>query len=193
MAVDAQGNDIAAVAVPVTGFIGYAPLGTPGPTPAEGADPDFILDAAFKKLGLIKVDGGPQWAQAASGDPLEFWQQGYTIPTGLADVTVAAGLAQTDENVRSFLNGKNADANGYMEIDGGGNAVHYAIFTEEIFKNGDIRRRWAPDANIATAVENQSTRGEVLGTDVTVNINNSDEVGGNHYGEWLIPAESDAS
>jgi len=193
MSVDAQGNDVAAVAVPVTGFIGFAPLGTAIPTPVEGADPDFVLPAAYRKLGLIKVDGGPQWAQAADGDPLEFWQQGYTIPTGLADVSVAAGLAQTDETVREFLNGKTADANGYMEIDGGGNAAHYVIFTEEIFKNGSIRRRVAPDAGITTVEENQSTRGEVLGYDTTLGINRSDVVGGNHYGEWLIPAEGNAS
>lgn len=193
MAVDANGNDLAAVAVPVTGTIGYAVLGTTIPTPVEGADPDFTLPIAFKKLGLIKVDGGPQWAEATDGDPLEFWQAGYSIPTGLANVTIAVSLAQTDENTREFIRGKEADANGYMTIDGGGNAVQFVIFTEEIFKNGAIRRRVAPVANILSSTENQSTRGEVLGYDVVININNSDLVGGGHYGEWLIPAEGDNS
>jgi hypothetical protein len=193
MVADLQGNDIGAVGVPVTGFIGYAPLGTAIPTPAQGADPDYTLPNTYKKLGLIKVDGGPQWSESANGDALEFWQSGYSIPTGLADVTVAAGLAQTDENTRSFLRGKTADGNGYMTIDGGGNALHYVIFTEEIFKNGFIRRRAAPDANISAMEENQSTRGEILGYDTTVKINNSDLVDGGHYGEWYILPESDAS
>ena len=192
MVADLKGNDIAAVGVPVTGFIGYAPLGTSIPTPAEGADPDFVLPGAFKKLGLIKVDGGPKWSEAANGDALEFWQEGYSIPTGLADVSVAASLAETNENTRSFLTGKTADANGYLERDGGGNAKHYVIFTEEIFKNGLIRRRVAPDANISAVDENQSTRGEVLGYDTTLKINNSPLVGGGHYGEWYILPE-DAS
>ena len=193
MSTDAQGNDITAVAVPVTGFIGYAPLGTTIPTPVEGADPDFVLPAAFKKLGLVKVDGGPQWAWESDGDPLTFWQQGYTIPTGLANVTVEASLAQTDNNVRQFLYGGTADANGYLEVDGGGNATHYVIFTEEIFKSGAIRRRVAPDANVLTVAEDQSTPGEVLGYDTTLNINRHADVGNNHFGEWLIPADGDNS
>lgn len=193
MVADLQGNDIGAVGVPVTGFIGYAPLGTPIPTPAQGADPGYGLPPAFKKLGLIKVDGGPKWSSAANGDALEFWQVGYSIPTGLADVSIAAGLAETNENTRTFLQGKTADVNGYMEIDGGGNATHYVIFTEEIFKNGFIRRRAAPDANISGVEENQSTRGEILGYDTTIKVNNSDVVGGGHFGEWYLLPEANAS
>lgn len=190
MSADAQGNDITAVAVPVTGFIGFAPIGTDIPTPVEGADPDFVLPVAYKKLGLVKEDGGPQWAWAADGDPLTFWQQGYTIPTGLANVTVEASLAQTDDQVRTFLYGSAPDGNGYLEVDGGGNATHYVIFTEEIFKSGAIRRRVAPDGNVQTVAEDQSTRGEVLGYDTTININRSDVVNGQHFGEWLILADN---
>lgn len=193
MSTDAQGNDIAAVAVPVSGFIGYAVLGTPIPTPSEGADPDYVLPGAFKKLGLLKTDGGPQWSDAPDGDPLEFWQQGYTLPTGLANVTVEVSLAQTNENVRTFMRGKTADINGFMTIDGGGSAAHWVIFTEEIFKNGAIRRRVAPDGNILTAVEDKSTRGDILGYDTTINVNRSDIVDGQHFGEWLILADGDAS
>lgn len=190
MSADSAGNDVTAVGVPVTGFIGYAPIGTAIPTAVEGADPDFVLDPAFKKLGLIKVDGGPQWSWAADGDPLTFWQDGYTIPTGLANVTVEASLAQTDDNVREFIYGVAPDGNGYVEVDGGGNSVHYVIFTEEVFKNGDIRRRVAPDSNILTVAEDQSTPGDVLGEDVTINVNRSSLVGGQHFGEWLVTADN---
>jgi hypothetical protein len=189
MAADSLGNDIAAVGVPVTGFIGYAPIGTTIPTPVEGGDPDLTLAAGFKKLGLLKTDGGFTWAEEADGDPIEFWQEGYSIPSGLANVTLTAGLAQLDENVRSFLRGKTADANGYMTIDGGGTATRYVIFTEEVFKNGVIRRRVAPDVGIQSQEPDQSTRGEVNGTNVTLTVARSSLVDGEHYGEWLIAAE----
>lgn len=190
---DSQGNDVTAVAIPVTGFIGYAPAGTTIPTPTEGSDPDFTLDPAFKKLGLVKVDGGPQWAWAASGDPIEFWQSGYKIPSGLADVTIDVSLAQTDDNVRAFVYGKVPDANGFVIVDGGGSAEEYVIFTEEIFKNGDIRRRVAPASQVTTVAEDQSTRGEVLGYAVTIGVNPSDELANGHFGEWLILADGDNS
>lgn len=187
MAADANGNDITAVAVPVTGNLGVAPFGTTFPTPVEGAAADLVLDPSFKKLGLVKTDGGPQWAWAANGDPITFWQSGYSIPTGLADVTLTVSLAQTDETVRSIIYGKTADANGYITVDGGGNATQYVLFTEEIFKNGVIRRRVAPNAQVTSVTEDQSTQGDVLGYQVVFTIDRSDLVDGEHFGEWLIP------
>lgn len=189
MAADDEGNDVTAVAVPVTGSIGIAPAGTALPTPLEGADPDFVLPVAWKKLGLIKVDGGPQWAWAADGDPIKFWQDGYSIPSGLANVTLVISAAQTDENVRAIIYGKTADANGYLTVDGGGNALVYEVFTEEIFKNGVIRRRVAPNVTVQEVAEDQSTRGEVLGYAITFAVARSAEVENNHFGEWLIPAD----
>jgi hypothetical protein len=190
MSADAQGNDISAVAVPVTGNLGIAPGGTTFPTPAEGADPDLVLDPAYTKAGLIKTDGGPQWAWAPDGDPIDFWQDGYSIPTGLAQVTLVASFAQTDDFVRSVIYGKTPDANGYLVVDGGGHATQYVLFTEEIFKNGAIRRRVAPNAQVQSVAEDQSTRGEVLGYAVTFQINRATELGNNHFGEWLLPPES---
>lgn len=190
MAADSLGNDIAAVGVPIGGFMAYAPLGTDIPSPVEGAVRALVLDPAYKRLGLIKVDGGFAWTEEPDGDPIEFFQEGYSIPSGLANVGLTAGLAQKDENVRSFVRGKNADANGYMTVDGGGTAVRYVIFTEEIYKNGVIRRRVAPDVGITSTEEDQSTRGEVNGTNVTLGVARSALVGGEHFGEWLIPAET---
>lgn len=189
MAADSLGNDIAAVGVPIGGFMAYAPLGTDIPSPTEGAVADLVLDPAFKRLGLLKTDGGFAWTEEADGDPIEFWQDGYSIPSGLANVTVTAGLAQHDENVRSFTRGKTADANGYMTVDGGGTAVRYVLFTEEIYKNGVIKRKVAPDVGIQSLEFDQSTRGEVNGVNVTLSVARSALVGGEHYGEWLIPAE----
>lgn len=189
MAADTQGNDVGAVAVPVTGHLGVAPAATVIPTPVEGGAEGFELPAAFIKAGLLKTDGGPQWAWAPSGDAIEFWQEGYSIPSGLADVTLVATFAQTDDFVRSIIYGKAADANGYIEVDGGGHSTTYVLFTEEIFKNGAIRRRVAPNATVSAVAEDKSTRGEVLGYAVTFKINRSAAVGNQHFGEWLLPAE----
>jgi hypothetical protein len=187
MAADSRGNDIAAVAVPVTGFMGYAPAGTDFIDPEDGADAAFILPAAFKKVGLLKEDGGFEWTLEADGDPITFWQDGYSIPSGLANATLAAGLAQTDEIVRKLLTGKTADANGYITVDAGGHATEFVFFTEEIFKNGMIRRRQSV-GQLSTAKENKSTRGEVLGYDVELKMRRDAALGNEHIGEWLIPA-----
>ena len=188
MAADAFGNDIAAVAVPVGGFIGLAPFGTVIPTPVSGAEETLTLDAAFKKLGLLKDDGGPQFAWEADGDAITFWQDGYSIPSGLANVTLALTAAQTDENIRKIISGKTPDVNKYITFDGGGHLTQYVIFTEEIFKSGAIRRRVAPNVVVQSVEEDQSTRGEVLGYNITFKIQRHASVGNNHFGEWLLPA-----
>lgn len=187
MAADAAGNDVTAVGLPVTGNLGIAPFGTVIPTPVAGAAPEYTLDPAFKVPGLLTEDGGPEWTQEADGDPIEFWQEGYSIPSGLANVELVVKLAETSEIVREIINGKTADANGYLTVDGGGTATKYVLFTEEIFKNGVIRRRVAPNAGIGSVKEDKSTRGEVLGYEVTFKIDRHASVENNHYGEWLVP------
>lgn len=188
MAADEAGNDVTAVGLPVTGHLGIAPYGTVIPTPTAGAAPDFTLDPAFKVPGLLAEDGGPEWTEEADGDPIQFWQEGYSIPSGLANVELVVKYAQTDETVRSIIRGKTADANGYITVDGGGTDTKSVLFTEEIFKNGVIRRRVAPNTSIKSVKEDKSTRGEVLGYEVTHKIDRHASVENNHFGEWLIPA-----
>ncbi len=191
MTADSSGNDILAVGVPVAGFIGFAPFGTTIPTPSEGASPSLVLDPAFKKLGLLKSDGGPQFAYAADGDPIEFWQQGYSIPTGLANVTLSVSIAEAlNTNVRELIAGATVDVNGYLEYDGGGHATKYVVFTEEIFKNGAIRRRVCPNVQVQGVTEDQSTRGSVNGQQLVFEIQNSSVVNNKHFGEWVLPAAS---
>lgn len=187
MSTDAFGNDVAAVGIPVSGFFGYAPAVTTLPTPAEGGALDFTLPGAFKKAGLLTEDGGFEWTEEADGDPITFWQDGYSIPSGLANVTLVAKLAQYDSVVREVTYGKTADANGYITIDGGGHATRYVLFSEEIFKNGVIRRRVAADAGVSAAKRDKSTRGEVNGTELTFTVARSPLLNNEHIGEWLIP------
>lgn len=185
---DALGNDITKVAVPVTGGIGLAPIDTTLPTPVEGADPDFKLPATFKRLGLITEDGGPQWTWEPDGDAIVFWQDGYKIPTGMANVQLVVKAAQTDDFVRSIIYGKEADSNGFILVDGGGHLTQYVVYTEEVFMNRDIRRRVAGIVMVESVAEDRSTRGEVLGYEITFNVLRSPALANHHFGEWLIPA-----
>lgn len=194
MVADAAGNDILAVGIPVTGHIGFAPFGTPLPTPEEGADPDLVLDPAFVKIGLLKEDGGPQFAWAADGDPLTFWQDGYRIPSGLANVTLSITAAEIlADQVREIISGITPDQHGYVEIDGGGHATQWVVFSEEIFKNGAIRRRAAANVTLQSSEEDQSTRGEINGNALTFNIDRSPVLNNKHFGEWVLPAEAPAA
>lgn len=194
MSADSAGNDILAVGVPVTGSIGFAPYGTTIPTPSEGASDSLTLNPAFVKIGLLKTDGGPQFAWAADGDPIEFWQDGYSLPSGLANVTLAITAAEVlADQVRQIIAGIAPDANGYLEIDGGGHSTRWVVFSEEIFKNGAIRRRVAPHVTLQSSAEDKSTRGEVNGNALTFDIQRHASVGNKHFGEWVLPAISGGS
>lgn len=188
MSADSQGNDVGAVGIPVSGSLGFAPLGTALPTPAAGGAAGFTLPAAFRKAGLITEDGGFQWTLEPDGDPIVFWQDGYSIPSGLANATLVAKLAQYDAIVRELSWGKVPDANGFITIDAGGYSKKWVLFTEEIFKNGTIRRRIAGSVGVTGAVLDQSTRGEVNGNEVTFKIDRFPGLNNEHLGEWMIPA-----
>lgn len=191
MTVDEFGNDIQAVGVPVSGSLGFAPYGTVIPTPEEGAADDFTLDPSFVKIGLLKDDGGPQFAWAADGDPITFWQEGYSIPSGLANVTLAVTAAEAlAARVRTIIAGIAPDENGYLEMDGGGHATRWVAFSEEIFKNGAIRRRVAPLVTLASATEDRSARGGVMGNALLFNIARHPAVGNKHFGEWVLAPEA---
>lgn len=187
MAADSAGNDILAVGIPLTGRLGIAPAGNAIPTPVEGGVASYTLPVAYKRVGLLTEDGGFSWTMESDGDPIEFWQSGYSIPSGLAKCELVVKLAQTDETVRSIIYGKTADVNHYITIDAGGSATTYVLFAEEIFKNGVIRRRIAPVVTVQSVKEDTSKRGEVLGYEVTFKVQSSPLVANGHIGEWLIP------
>ncbi|MDQ1174169.1 hypothetical protein QE430_002476 [Microbacterium testaceum] len=186
---DAFGNDVLAVGIPVTGFIGFAPEGTTFPTAAEGAAQTLVLNAAFEKAGLLTEDGGFEWTLEPDGDPQKFFQEGYWIPTGLSDPTLVVKLAQYDRLVRKLAWGKTPDANGYITIDAGGYIAPLVAFSEEIFKNGVIRRRVA-EVTVTKAKVDKSERGKVNGTELTLALRRSAKFNGEHLGEWLIPPVS---
>lgn len=186
MTADSFGNDITAVGIPISGNVGIASMEAALLTPEEGAVYALVLDPLFRKLGLFTEDGGHTWTLEADGDPIVFYQDGYSIPSGLANATLVVKLAQYDALAQELLSGAVPDTNGYITIDAAGHSTEYRLFSEEIFKNGVIRRRQAGKATITGVVVDQSTRGEVNGMEVTFKIERSPELGNKHLGEWLI-------
>lgn len=187
MVADSAGNDIAAVGVPVSGRIAFAPFGTTLLTPSQGNQGDITaLMGAFTPIGLLKEDGGPQFAWAADGDPITFWQEGYQIPSGLANVSLAITAAEAlRAYVRQIISGMAPDANGMVVIDGGGHATKWVVYTEEIFKNGAVRRRQAPSVQLGSSTEDRSERGGVIGNALQFTINRDLTIGG-HFREWVL-------
>lgn len=185
---DAQGNDVTTVFVPITGAVAYAPADTTIPTPVEGAGLGYVLPAAFKKIGLLTTDGGPEWTTEADGEALVFWQEGYSVPSGLAKCELKIKAAQYDEIVRKLVTGKTADVNGYITVDAGGAGDVWVIWTEEVAKGGRIRRRIAPNCTVLSIKQDKSERGSVNGFEITLKVDRSSLVAGEHFGEWLIAA-----
>jgi len=192
MPVDDRGNNILAVGIPITGFIGIASEDTDLLTPAAGASLSLTLPGTFRMLGLMKEDGGFNWTEEPDGDPIRFYQEGYQVPSGLAKATLEVGLAQYDSLVREVTYGKVPDEYGYITIDAGGHGTRCTIFTEEIFKNGAIRRRQGR-GSVTAASRDRSTRGEVNGTNLTFTYSRSAELNNEHFGEWWIPADAPAA
>ncbi len=191
MTADAAGNDILNVGVPLGGYLGVGPFGTTLPTAAQGKTNPLtpVLNVAIKKIGLMTTDGGFQFAWAADGDPIEFWQFGYSIPSGLAKVTLTIKSAEAlSDNVRTIVSGTAPTADAYTTIDGGGTSNKYVLFTEEVMSSGAIRRRAAGNATLQSVSEDKSTRGSVEGQELVFGIDRFAGFGNDHIAEWVIPA-----
>ena len=189
MAADDLGNDLSTVFVPVTGYMGYGPKDTEVPASAALSQADYTLPAAVKKVGLIKEDGGFEWTGEPDGDAIKFWQDGYELPSGMVSATLAVTLAQTDPIVRELIYGKAPDVNGVIDVELASNINSYWLCTEEVAKNGVIRRRVIPNASIQSVKEDKSERGTVTGYAVTFSTNRSAAIGMAHFREAVIPPE----
>lgn len=185
MAADTAGNDIAAVGVPLTGYLAYAPESTDLPTVSDGT---LTLDEAFRKVGLIKEDGGFEWTEEPDGDPLTFWQDGYSIPTGLANVTLTFTAAEQSAITRHLRTGKTPGADGSLTVDGGGSATRYLFVSEERFRNGTTRIRTAY-GRVQSAKLQKSEKGSVQGVEFTIEVHRHVAFNNDHYKEWVIPVD----
>lgn len=186
---DAAGNDLSKVFVPVTGAMGFGPADTAVPTPEVLGAASYTLPTGVRKVGLVKQDGGFDWTGEPSGDPIEFWQDGYELPSGLVSATLVVGLAQTDPIVRELVWGKAPDANGVIDVELGSNTNTYWLYTEEVAKNLVIRRRVAPNCTVRTVKEDKSERGTVQGYTVTFHTGRSSLINNAHFREAVIAPE----
>ncbi|QYF98908.1 hypothetical protein [Microbacterium sp. PAMC21962] len=187
MTADAEGNDLGAVGVPITGFAAVQLTGGPSfVSSAAGAATPLVLPAGYQKVGLFKVDGGPQDGGDA-GDKIEFFQQGYKL-SGDDQPTVQINLAQFDALVRKLLTGQTPDANGMVTIKALTPDTVFPLFVATKFKNGWSRRRNGL-ARISAVEIDKETRGEVNGRNTTFEWIDDQTVGG-FYREWLVPPAS---
>jgi hypothetical protein len=165
MTADSMGNDLDAVSVPVTGIVAYAPLdaGNVIAKSALGANP-LVMPSGMKKLGLVKQDGAPAETRD-SGDAIEFWQKGYSIP-GEGTRSVKVTLAEDNAAVMALTEGKTPDANGVIEVASGIPGNRFILFEEIRYRGGRARRREGV-ATITAIEPGQQTRGETPGVAVT--------------------------
>lgn len=188
MAADAAGNDILNVFIPVTGYLAFAPYGTALPTTQAMSAYGYTPPGAWKRAGLITVDGGFGWSDERS-DQIEFFQDSYQVSAGNGTATLAVKLAETSGNVRQLLRNATADLYGGMDIDVDTD-IRWALYTEEVDKNGTIRRRVAGNGWLSTAATDRSTRGEVNATEATFTIKRDPNMGNRHYREVIVPVDS---
>lgn len=167
MAADSQGNDILAVQVPLTGQVYIADEGTTAPDIHTST---VTLDAGFDPLGLLKQDGGPEWAKTQDGDNIEFWQDGYLLPGVNVYYTLNVNAAEDNPVVNKLVLGVEPDVNGVYHVDGAIAPVIYLVYVSEVFKSGRIRRRLCTNAKVTEVAEDRSTRGEVKGYAITLRI-----------------------
>lgn len=188
MAADSNGMDLAAVGVILSSRLFVADHGITIPTAVDLANAEWVLPTDFKPAGLMTTDGGFDWTLEADGDPTEFLQDGYSLPSGLAKAELKTSLAQTDATVRRICFGKTPDANGYITIDAGGHSLVFVLYAEEIFQDGRIRRRVAGKATVKSVKESTTERGSVKSYETTFKIERSADLNNEHLGEVIIPA-----
>ena len=185
MAADAQGNDISAVRIPLGGQVYIADEGTTAPD----IHTDVVtLASGFDPLGLLKTDGGPEWARTQDGDNTDFWQDGYTLPGVNVYYTLNVNAAEDNPVVNKLTLGVEPDVNGVYHVDGAIAPVTYLVYVAEKYKSGRTRRRLCRNVTVSEVAEDRSTKGEVQGYAITLKV--SRHVGtSSHFDHYVhIPA-----
>ena len=183
MSIDANGNDLDAVSVPVTGFVAVQLSGTAVyVTPEDGAKTPFVIPTGYKKVGLLTEKGAPQ-DDSKSDDDIELWQTGYKLRGDVTSRTLEVTTAELNDTVRELTNGVAPDENGMIVVDQG-NDNQFPLLEYIKYKNGMSLRRNGP-ARISTVKPAQQSRGDVAGYDITFEWIRTDELGG-FYREWVV-------
>lgn len=187
-----HGRDLEKVGVALTGAAAIMEVTedfTP-PTVTEFAEEEYALPVGFRGLGLRKTDGAPEWADEADGDALEFFEDGFTIPSGLVTVTCTMTLAQTSPLVIELKSGIDITANSGGDLDLGGNAKRYVLYTEEVYRTaggGTLIERRMAEVTVQSVSHQRPERGEVRGHEVVFAAGRSTLFGGTHMRYALVP------
>ena len=163
MTEDTNGFNISEVLQPVSAKTWVAPTSTALWTRANVINASFAPASPAVQLPLYTEDGGPEWKNEDDGDAIEFFQDGYSIPSGLSNVTLTITYAGIDDTLRA-LQGESVDADGYGIVQGGSSATEWRVFHQGIYKAPGIDGLivWNRSGTAkATVTENQETRGEV--------------------------------
>lgn len=198
MSKDAQGNDLSAVSVPVTGAICVVPYDTANVITRamiskKKAEPDLPDAYARDKsaLGLITSDGGPQDA-AEQDDAVEFFQQGYSLNSD-PTMTIAFTLAEDNDFTREFCFGEKPDADGVIGVKTLTPDTKWMAYVEIKNKNGSVDRR-AGVLQVTGNEPGQAERGSVKGRAITCTWQPDDLYEGNHYIEaHYVPGDEQAA
>ena len=164
MSADTQGNDLGAVKVPTTGFAAIGPVGSALIDPEQLKAENLGLPTGFEYLGLFTQDGGPSEENEA-GDPLEFFQMGYTLPSGDDTISETLVLAEDNAAVRRLVYGSEG-ADGVYAKTGAVPAGSFSYLRVTRYKNGTEMRRNGI-VHVSTIEPEQETRGEVRSVSVT--------------------------
>lgn len=166
MAVDAKGNDVSAVPVPIGGLIAFANY-DPANVLSDSAfkASSVTLPGGFALLGLVKKDGAPQHTREA-GDRLDFWQTGYSI-AGDGTRAFTVSLAENNARVLKLTEGREPNADGIIYVDSSLPDARWIIFGATQFKNG-TEERYHGVASVTAIEVDQDERGAVRGKKVTL-------------------------
>lgn len=166
MSADAQGNDLDAVSVPITGLAAIAPVDAANVlTKADLVARPLALPSAFRKLGLIKTDGGFEAGRDA-GDAILFFQVGYQL-SGEGTRTVKIGLAENNPAVLALIEGAEPDANGVIEVSSSLPNNQWILFTSTKYRNKTEDRQIGV-AYVSAVEPDKAERGSVKGAVVTL-------------------------
>ena len=174
MSADAKGNDLGAVKVPTTGFAAIGPVGSALIDPERLKAENLGLPAGFEYLGLFTQDGGPSEENEA-GDPLEFFQMGYRLPSGDDTISETLVLAEDNDAVRRLVYGS-AGVDGVYPKTSAIPVGSFSYLRVTRYKNGTEMRRNGI-VHVSAIEPEQETRGEVRSVSVTFTFEYQTDLG----------------
>lgn len=182
MTADANGMDLDAVGVPITGRAAFAPVDAANViAKADMGVRPLEFPVGVKELGLFKVDGGPTEARE-NEDSIEFFQDGYAI-AGSGTRTVQIVMAENNEAIDMLTEGKAPDANGVIEVSAELPSNRFILYQLTRYRNGTERFRQGV-AQVTAVEPDQETRGEVNGVSVTFTWRADDLFNGAPFWQW---------